>query len=79
MGVSPAKAIGLTLSLIIMAMLVPRGLLYLVGAQYTNITIGDSVVEWTDLDPVINTMFIVILPLIIVIGLMTYYIPKFKN
>lgn len=79
MGVSPQKAITLTISLIIMSMLIPRGILYLYGAQYVNVTVGGTTVLWQDLDPIINTMFVTILPLIIVVGLIIYYVPKMKN
>lgn len=79
MSLSIAKAVSITLSLIVMSMLLPRGILYLLGAQYTNVTVGGHVVTWAQLDPIINTIFTVILPLVIAIVSIMYYVPKGKK
>ena len=71
------QIIGLVLSLIITGMLVPTGILYIVTGQYTNISIGGIWYQFADvIDPVVVTLFCVILPIVIMIAIMMKYVPK---
>ena len=77
MAIGMKSVIGLVLSLIIVGMLVPTGLLYLYAGQFINVTIGgETYVFGTVMDPVITTLFTVILPIVIMIGIMTKFISK---
>ena len=77
MAMGMKSVIGLVLSLIIVGMLVPTGILYLYAGQFVNITVGGSTyVFGTVLDPVIVTLFCTILPIVIMIGIMIRFIPK---
>ena len=77
MAMGMKSVIGLVLSLIIVGMLVPTGILYLYAGQFVNITVGGvTYVFGTVLDPVIVTLFCTILPIVIMIGIMIRFIPK---
>ena len=74
---SMGQIIGLVLSLIITGMLVPTGILYLYAGQFVNVTVGGVVYIFKDVvDPVIVTLFTVILPIVIMIAIMMKYVPK---
>ena len=71
------KITNLVLGLIITGMLLPMGLLYLYTGQY--VTVEVSGVNYTlgeVMDPTVVSLFTVILPIIILIGIVMYYIPK---
>ena len=77
MAMGMKSVIGLVLSLIIVGMLVPTGILYLYVGQFTNICIRGYWYQFADvLDPVIVTLFCTILPIVIMIGIMIKFIPK---
>lgn len=71
------KITNLVLGLIITGLLLPTGLLYLYTGQYQTVEVGGvNYTLGTVMDPTIITLFTVILPIIILIGIVMYYIPK---
>lgn len=71
------KITNLVLGLIITGLLLPTGLLYLFTGQYQTVLVGG--VNYTlgeVMDPTVITLFTVILPIIILISIVMYYIPK---
>ena len=81
---SPRKIIGMCISLIVLAITLPIALGYISGMEYyqfanescvnkTMITLGDV------LDVSLIQLITVVLPLIAVIGIIIYYIPKFSE
>ena len=77
MAMGMKSVVGLVLSLIIVGMLVPTGIIYLYAGQFANVTIGGASYIFGDVvDPVIVTLFTVILPIVVMIGIMTKFISK---
>ena len=77
MAMGMKSVVGLVLSLIIVGMLVPTGIVYLYAGQFANVTVGGVSYIFGDVvDPVITTLFTVILPIVIMIGIMTKFIGK---
>ena len=77
MAMGMKSVIGLVLSLIIVGMLVPTGILYLYAGQFVNITVNSTTYVFGDvMDPVIVTLFCTILPIVIMIGIMIRFVPK---
>ena len=72
-----AEVVSLVLTLIIVGLLVPTGILYLYTGQFTSVNISGVVYVFGDVvDPVIVTLFTVILPIVIMIAIMVRFIPK---
>jgi len=71
------KITNLVLGLIITGMLLPMGLLYLYAGQYVSVVVSNTTYVLGEvMDPTIISLFTVILPIIILIGIVMYYIPK---
>ena len=77
MRLNMSEIIGLVLSLIITGLLVPTGILYLYIGQFVNVTVGGVTYTFGDVvDPVITTLFTVILPIVIMVSIMIKYVPR---
>ena len=79
MRLNMSEIIGLVLSLIITGLLVPTGILYLYIGQFVNVTVGGVTYVFGEVvDPVITTLFTVILPIVIMVSIMIKYVPRAK-
>ena len=81
---SPRKIIGLCISLVVLAITLPIALGYIVGMEYYQIVNqsdpNKSLIYLKDfIDVSLLQLITVVLPLIAVIGIIIYYIPKFKE
>ena len=72
-----SNVILIAVSLIIIAIILPIGLTYLGKAGEVNTTIGNVSYLLKDaVDPAILTLLTVLLPILVVIGIIMYFIPK---
>ena len=72
-----SQIVGLAISLIVIAVIVPIGLAYISGADATNVTIGNTtqtVEEWVD--PTVLTLLTVLVPIMAVVGIIMYFVPR---
>ena len=79
---SPRKIIGMCISLIVLSITLPIALGYISGMEYTLIDVyGNGTLKPLGdvLDVSLLQLVSVVLPLIAVIGIIIYYIPKFKE
>ena len=80
----PRKIIGICISLIVLAVTLPIALGYIAGMEYVQIVNqscpNKTMIALKDvLDVSLLQLVTVVLPLIAVIGIIIYYIPKFKE
>ncbi|UTU47199.1 His1-like major capsid protein [Muninn virus] len=69
--------VGLAISLIIIAVIVPIGLAYLAGAANMSITVGNTtktLSQW--IDPTVLTLLTVLVPIMVVVGIVVAFVPK---
>jgi len=79
---SPRKIIGMCVSLIVLSITLPIALGYIAGMEYTQVDVygNGTLVSLGDiLDVSLLQLVSVVLPLIAVIGIIIYYIPKFSE
>jgi hypothetical protein len=75
MSISAQKVISITISLVLVAMLIPLALVYLGTLDVQQIMVNGTAYTVEDVvDSSILTMFMVILPLVAAIGIIGYYI-----
>ena len=68
----------IAIALIVVAIILPIGLAYVGSAGYTNVTLsnGSSVLLKDTVDPAILTLLTILLPILVVIGVVMYFIPR---
>jgi len=81
---SPRKIIGMCVSLIVLSITLPIALGYIAGMEYTQFVnqtdVNKSLIYLKDIiDVSLLQLITVVLPLIAVIGIIIYYIPKFSE
>lgn len=77
-GGKSSRAIMLVISLIIISVVLPIGLAYISSASSTTVTLanGTSVALSAVVDPTVLTLLTVLLPILAVIGIILYFVPK---
>lgn len=73
-----SNVILIAISLIVIAIILPIGLAYIGSAGSTTVTLanGSSVALSTVVDPAVITLLTILLPILVVIGIIMYFIPK---
>ena len=72
-----ANVILIAIALVIIAIVLPIGIAYIATAGNTTVTIGNESVMLQDVaDPAIITLLTVLLPILVVIGIIMYFIPR---
>ena len=76
-GADVKRVIMIVISLIVIAVIFPLGLGLVSSAGSTMITVGnESVALSTLVDPAVLTLLTVLLPILAVIGIVMYFLPK---
>ena len=72
------KVILISIALIVIAIILPIGLAYIGSADLVNVTLpGGEVKALKDVvDPSIITLLTILLPILVVIGIIMYFIPR---
>lgn len=75
------KIIGIVLVLVVLGILLPIALVYIGNFGNTEVTLanGTTVVTSDVVDPTLITLVTILLPIMVVIGLVMYFIPKSKE
>lgn len=74
---SMSRVILVAIALVIIAIILPIGLVYIGQAGSTTVTINGSAVALEDaVDPAVITLLTVLLPILVVIGIIMYFIPR---
>ena len=72
-----SNVILISISLIVIAIILPIGLAYIGTAGNATVTINGSAVALSDaVDPAVLTLLTVLLPILVVIGIIMYFIPR---
>lgn len=74
------KSISIALSLFIISIVLPLGLAYISGIGSTYVVVGgtnQTVSQWVD--PSVLTLLTILLPVMAVIGILLYFVPKMKD
>ncbi|MFX1504213.1 MAG: hypothetical protein ACFFDH_24850 [Promethearchaeota archaeon] len=75
MPYSPRSLLELVLSLILVSILLPIGVIYIASVGDSAVVINGTTVAWTDVvDPAITTLLATVLPLVVCIGIITAFI-----
>lgn len=76
--INMSNVILIAISLIVIAIVLPIGLAYIGSADNTLVTLANGTqVALTDVvDPAVITLLTVLLPILVVIGIVMYFIPK---
>ena len=73
-----SQVILIAIALIVIAIILPIGLAYIGSAGTTNVTLADG--SFTTLenavDPAVITLLTILLPILVVIGIIMYFIPR---
>lgn len=72
------RAIIISIALIVIAIVLPIGLAYIGSADSTTVTLpnGSSVALSDAVDPAIITLLTILLPILVVIAIILYFIPR---
>ena len=71
------QTVGIVVSLIVIAVIMPLGLGLISGAGATNVTVnGVEAALSTFVDPAVLTLLTVLLPILAIIAVIVYFIPK---
>lgn len=80
MGLKISNIIYLAVGLIVVALIMPLALALISGAGDTGVTINGSATTFSEVaDPSVITLFTVLIPVIAVVALVLYLIPKMKS
>lgn len=73
-----SDVIYIAISLIVIAIILPIGLAYIGSADSTTVTLpnGTAVALSTVVDPAVLTLLTILLPILVVIGIIMYFIPR---
>jgi len=75
MGYTIKEIFNLTLALIIISILLPIGVIYIASIDNAVIAVNGTYTAWTDaVDPAITTLFTVVLPIVVCIGIIVSFI-----
>lgn len=70
----------LVVSLVVMGILLPIGLAYIGSAGSTTVLVnGANVTLSNAVDPAVITLLTILVPIVAVVGLLMYFIPKMRN
>lgn len=77
---SMQKIIMIAITLVVIAIILPIGLVYIGSAGSTTVEINGSDVTLTEaVDPAIITLLTILLPILVVIVIIMYFLPKGKG
>lgn len=81
MAVKMSDVILVAIALIVIAIILPIGLAYIGSADTAVVTLanGSEVVLIDVVDPAVITLLTVLLPILVVIGIIMYFIPKTRD
>lgn len=74
------RAISVALALFIISIILPLGLSYVSGIGSTYVVVGSTnqtVAQWVD--PSVITLLTILLPVMAVIGILLYFVPKMNT
>jgi len=76
--VQMSSVILIAIALIVVAIVLPIGLAYIGSAGSTTVTLpnGSQVVLSDAVDPAVLTLLTILLPILVVIGVVMYFIPR---
>ena len=71
----------ISIALIVIAIVLPIGLSYIGQAGTTNVTLpnGTSIQLQDAVDPAVITLLTILLPILVVIGIIMFFIPRGKD
>ncbi len=77
-SVRMSQVILIAIALIVIAIVLPIGLAYIGSAGSTTVTLpnGSSVALTDAVDPAVITLLTILLPILVVIGIIMYFIPR---
>jgi len=80
-NVSMSQVILVAIALIVIAIILPIGLAYIGSAGTTNVTLADGSTTTLQnaVDPAVITLLTILLPILVVIGIIMYFIPSSKS
>jgi len=75
-----SQVILIAIALIVIAIILPIGLAYIGSAGSVNVTLADgSITTLAEaVDPAVITLLTILLPILVVIGIIMYFIPRSK-
>ena len=77
MGLTISKIVGLVLAMVVIGLIFPLGLGYIAGAGSQTVTINGTTQAVSALvDPTVLTLLTVLLPIMAVVGLIMYFVPR---
>ena len=81
MTMSMSKVVLIAIALIVIAIILPIGLAYIGNAGDVNVTLPDGTTKLLKdvVDPAIITLLTILLPILVVIGIIMYFIPRVKG
>lgn len=77
---SMQKIIMIAITLVVIAIILPIGLVYIGSAGDTSVTINNETVTLTEaVDPAIITLLTILLPILVVIVIIMYFLPRGRS